>query len=563
MTTDETQNPEDSVQPSTEAENVAPAENQPEESIPAGETAEVIEAPATEPVAEAATESSAPATEEPKPEEADTGSRPRVSLNPTVSEGSFKAKPSYKGGNPAESSAENKTDQLSTKAVAAQEIDIQAARVESVEVPPEVGDLEVELESEIAAALSDGLDFQAPVVVPDSEDPEDAEPPAEDELEEGTRLKGTVQSISGDDVFMELGYRSPGLISIRQFDPKKPPVVGQEFNLMIDRMNLAEGLIHVNLPTGRRKPGGDLSSMAKGQIVDCMVKKTNKGGLEVEIGSLRGFMPASQVEYSFVEDLEQYVGQKLSAMVTEVNPQKRNLVLSRRALLLEERKDAEATFWETIEEGQTITGKVKTMKDYGAFVDLGGTDGFLHIGEISWSRLKHPSEVLAEGQEVEVAIIKLDKSANRISLSMKSLGGDPWLDLMENFPIGSTTSGKVTRLMEFGAFVELQPGVEGLIHISEMAHRRVSKVSTVVQEGQEVDVKVLQIDPDKKRISLSLKALVDRPVSEKDAAPVADEDLAPSAGESFVSKRKGPLKGGNSGGASAGGGLFGNPGDFK
>lgn len=422
-----------------------------------------------------------------------------------------------------------------------------------VEIPTQVEDLDADLEAEINAALSQP-EVQQPEVEQDLAvgDTEEAS-----ELEPGTKLKGTVQTVGAENVFVELGFRSPGILQVRQFETGKLPKVGQSIEVIVDRVEADDGLVVLNLPRGRRKVSGDWSALTKGQVVDCMVTKTNKGGLEVSIGNLRGFLPAGQVDLHYTSDLEPYVGQKLTVQITEVNPRKRNLVVSRRAHLEVARKEAEKELWKTLEVGQKHSGRVKTLKDYGAFIDLGGVDGFLHIGEISWQRIRHPSDALREGQEVEVTVLQLDPEKKRIGLGMRQLTQNPWLAAAEKYLSGSQVSGRVTRTSDFGAFVELEPGIEGLIHISELDHRRVKRVTDVLKEGQQVDAKVLEVDPDRRRISLSLKALTDAP----EPVTKSDEDLAPSAGQKFERKRKTPLKGGT--GGSVGGGLFGNPSDFK
>jgi small subunit ribosomal protein S1 len=325
--------------------------------------------------------------------------------------------------------------------------------------------------------------------------------------------------------------------------------------VVVEKVDTEEGLIQLNLPRGVRRSAGNWESVAEGQTVDCMVVKTNKGGLEVGIGSLRGFMPASQVDLGFVPDLEQYVGQKLTVQITEVNPKKRRLIVSRRTILELERKDLEAELWTKLAVGQTHTGQVKTIKDYGAFVDIGGVDGFLHIGEISHSRIRHPSDVLKDGQEVEVQVLKLEPEKKKISLGMRQLIQDPWTTVTSNYPAESTVTGKVTRVADFGAFVELEPGMEGLVHVSEIAHQRVNRVADVLKEGQEVEAKVLEVDPDRKRIALSIKALIAKPVDK--SRPAEDKPVEP-----YQRQHKGPLKGGTSDTLSKPGGLFGNPNDF-
>ncbi|MCL4106856.1 UNVERIFIED_CONTAM: hypothetical protein GTU68_046250 [Idotea baltica] len=283
-----------------------------------------------------------------------------------------------------------------------------------------------------------------------------------------------------------------------------------------------------------------------------MVTGTNKGGLQITVSSLKGFLPASQVDLGFVSDLEQYVGQKLTCQVTEVKPKKRNLVVSRRVLLQAEREEGQGEFLQNLEVGQDFPGTVKTLKNYGAFVSLGPIDGFLHIGEMSWSRINHPNEVLNEGQEIQVRILKIDEEKNRISLGMKQLVQNPWQGLNEKYPSERVVEGKVTRVADFGAFVELEPGVEGMVHISELAWRRVGSVSEVLTVGESKEFKVLEVDQKRRRVSLSLKALEQKPESAKRDEPEDDNRPVRTPPEN--------LRGGMGGGG--GGGLFGNPGDF-
>jgi len=260
----------------------------------------------------------------------------------------------------------------------------------------------------------------------------------------------------------------------------------------------------------------------------------------------------------YVANLDSYVGQKFRAQVTEVKPARRRLILSRRVLIADEREVAEKEAMQNLAPGQTLPGRVKTIKDYGAFVDLGGVDGFLHIGQMSWVRINHPSEILKEGQQVEVQVLSVDKDTKKISLGMRQLSSNPWQLAADKYAKGTNVTGKVTRVEPFGAFIELEPGVEGLVHISELDHKRIKRVTEVLDVGQMVEVQCLEVDPGRKRISLSVKALRAKP----EAPPKPqDEDLAPGKGEVYQRKTKGPLKGGM-GGANAGG-LFGNPKDYS
>ncbi|MBT4866889.1 MAG: S1 RNA-binding domain-containing protein [Planctomycetaceae bacterium] len=525
------------------------------ESEPAATKAVAASAPTETP------EASASDPTPPKPVEA-----PRRRLNPTVNAATAKAVPSMSSAastpavpadGPIVATPDSPTEAVSEPEAEA-EPEAAAPAPAPVELPPSRDvELDANLEAEIDAAVSaDETTAAAAAAEIEAQQADDDSEEAGEEPGPGTRIKGKVQSLHGDNVFFDIPGRAPGVVSARQFLTNKPPAVGDDFDLVIERIDEAEGLVILSLPQGRRSIGGNWDAVAKGQVVDCMVTKTNKGGLEVTVSSLRGFMPASQIDLNYVGDMDVYIGQKLTAVITEANPKKRNLVVSRRAFLDIARKEAEKELWKTLAEGQTFDGKVKTLKSYGAFIDIGGVDGFLHIGEISWTRLNHPSDVLSEGQEVQVQVVKLEREKKRISLGMKQLKADPWTLASTNYSIGSTVTGRVTRAMDFGAFVELEPGIEGLIHISELDYSRVNKVTDVLSIDQQIEVKVLDVDSSRRRIGLSLKQLKEKPADLRGKPDDDVEDLPP-----IVSTRKGPLKGGT-GPEKAGGGLFGNPTDF-
>lgn len=537
------------------------------------------EEPQAEPVAESATTAETGNEESPQAAEASEQSEPakterKVQLKPKVDPEQFKAKPSPGTSLPPQSKAADGEEAASSEEVSQEELD-EAAMLQiaeaavPIDIPPEVDDLGEGLEEELAAALSAQGGQELPKTLSDEEAAAEAAAagtaakpaaatPADEGLAEGDRLKGIVESINNDDVFVDLGSKAlgtPGIVPLRQFGDK-PPEAGQEIDVKVTSIKEAEGLIQLSLPRGHHKPAGDWDAVSAGQVVECVVNKSNKGGLEVNVGSLRGFLPASQADLYFVGDLEPFVGQKLTVQITEVNPKKRNLVVSRRKYLEAEREEIQKELWEKLAIGQEHTGTVKNIKDYGAFVDIGGIDGFLHIGEISWNRIKHPKDALSEQQQINVKILKIDREKNRISLGMKQLQQDPWQLAEDRYAADSTVTGKVTRTTDFGAFVELEPGLEGLIHISELDHRRVKRVTEILTTGQETTAKVLEVDPNRKRISLSLKALSDKPDS---PAEQAEEQPA------YERKRKGPLLGGNAEdtSGSSGGGLFGNPNDYK
>ncbi len=512
----------------------------------------VPEAATPAPPAPEATATEVSATEQ------STTERPKVRLNPTVDPEQDKAVP-YTSATALEA------DKL-TAEIAAEEAATgpdrhfapsatSVPKAEPIEIPNKRDvALDSEMEREIAEALASG-EIPGAIATPASSDATSGSTPEapvdEEDLEPGTRLKGKVQAIAGENVILDVGMRSSGCVPSKQFEGKLPEV-GASLDVVVDSYSAAEGLVMCSLPKAMRSVSG-WSEVQVGQIVDCMVTKTNKGGLEVTVNALRGFLPAGQVDYGFIANLDSYVGQKLRVKVTEVNPQKKNLVVSRRAFLEIERGEKRDEMWKTVAVGQTHFGVVKTIKEYGAFIDLGGLDGLLHVGEISWQRINHPSDILKEGQQVEVQVVAIDREKNKISLGMRQLTKNPWSDIEARYPVNSEVTGTVTRTSDFGAFVQLEEGIEGLIHISELEYRRVHRVTDVVKEGQEVRTKVLSVDLPKRRIALSLKALQARP----DSAPRKDDaDLAPGGAAPYERKRKGPLKGGTTG-SGGGAGLFG------
>jgi predicted RNA-binding protein with RPS1 domain len=422
---------------------------------------------------------------------------------------------------------------------------------------PATDDLDADLEAEISAAMGTPEAVPQPVAVSEEVTPDPAEESDSEagDVVAGTKVEGTILQINGDDVFLDAGLRHNIVVSLRQFPNDKPPTVGDKAGVVVEEID-SDGLIRGRLPRGRHRVGGNWDALAEGQVVDCMVSATNKGGLQVMVSNLRAFLPASQIEIGYSGDLEKYVGQKLTVQITEVNKKKRNLVVSRRVLLQAERAEGEAQFWQAVGVDQTFTGVVKTLKDYGAFINIGPVDGFLHIGEISWSRINHPSDVLQEGQSVEVKVLKLDPDKKRISLGMKQLEVNPWTHAADKYSSGRTVGGTVTRIADFGAFVELEPGLEGLVHISQLAWRRVGSVSEILSVGESREFQVQEIDLKRKRVSLSLKALEQRPEPAKPAAGESDDAPAPPR------QRNPNLRGGRDGG-DKGGSLFGNPNDFS
>ncbi len=356
--------------------------------------------------------------------------------------------------------------------------------------------------------------------------------------EEGPK-KGKVFRIHGADVFIDLpGGRTQGVLPLLQF-PDGPPEIGTEVEVHIEGFDHANGVLLLSRKGAAVQ--ADWASVAVGMIVEARVTEVNKGGVTVDVNGIRGFMPISQIDLYRVDDASQFVNQKLLCLVTEVDPSERNLVVSRRALLEKEREENREKLWHELNEGQVREGIVRSVREFGAFVDLGGVDGLVHVSELSWQRVKDPSEVVQPGQKVKVVVLKLDREHRKVGLGMKQLTASPWDDAAEKYHVGQVVTGKVTRLMDFGAFVELEPAVEGLIHISELSPQRVRRVIDVVQPGQQVQVMVQAVNPEQRRISLSLKAALPKEPEPEADAEGPEEEEAPAAPPR---PRTTPLRGG-------------------
>lgn len=420
---------------------------------------------------------------------------------------------------------------------------------------PKLHELDQDIEAELAAAMS-GYDPSTTVGL--------AEPIQQNApkgtVKSGQRHKGTVISVRGMDVFIEVpGGRSQGLMSLDQFDKKPEP--GQEVEFVVDGFDSANGLLKLS------KVGAavhvDWSTVRVGQIVEARVTGANKGGLTVEVNGIRGFLPSGQVALNFIQDLSAFVNQRLTVIVTEANPSERNLVVSRKKLLLAEREQQQAEFWEKLEEGQIHQGTVTSLQSYGAFVNLGPTDALLPISEITWGRVGAVADIVKVGQGVTVKIIRLDRANKKISVSLKALEKSPWDTITERLHVGSKVVGKVTRTTQFGAFVELEPGIEGMVHISEIALHKVFRVRDALPEGKEVEVEVLSIDVENRRIALSLKTIAAakaraeaeaakaemaaREAAQAQAEAEAEAQAAAEAASKPVKKSNIPLRGGTGG----------------
>lgn len=340
-------------------------------------------------------------------------------------------------------------------------------------------------------------------------------------------VTGTVVKINNDEVLVDIGGKSEGIIPLKELSHQKSPniedivKVGDTIQVMVIKLENNEG----NMLLSKRKVDQELAleRLAKiyedGEVIEAKVVDVVKGGVIVDIGA-RGFVPASQLDTKFIEDIKGFVGQTLQFKIIEFKPEERKIILSRRVLLEAEEKAKKEALWNEIAEGQTRKGTIQRLANFGAFVDLGGVDGLLHISEMGWGRVKHPSDVVKVGQEVDVYVLAVDREKDKISLGLKQLSVDPWSVAADKYPQGSTVSGKIVRIAPFGAFVELEDGVDGLVHISQISWERVEKVEDALKISQVVDAKVLELDLENKKISLSIKELTERPTK---AAPVVEE----------------------------------------
>ncbi|TWU35256.1 30S ribosomal protein S1 [Novipirellula aureliae] len=405
-------------------------------------------------------------------------------------------------------------------------------------------DLQAELDAELAAADVDAM-LGGMAGMSARKEP----------LAEGARVQAKVLKINEDSVFVALGGPDEGVIPFEQFTEAEPKP-GDDVEVLVRGLNKADGLYVLTLP-GSAIEVSDWDDIEEGSIVEATVTGHNTGGLECTVGSVRAFMPISQVTEYRVEDLSEFVDQKMVCLVTEANERRGNLVLSRRAILERERETRRKEQMEQIEVGDTLEGVVRTVKDFGAFVDLGGVEGLIHISKLSWDRVKHPSEVMEEGQRVRVKIDKIDKDSGKISLSYRDLLENPWDAAESSFAVGTVQKGTITRIAPFGCFVRLGAGIEGLVHISELANHRVSKVDAFVSEGEEVEVKVLSFDRDTQKIGLSIKAAqtLAAAASAGEASKEADEADEPPRELAVKASHQGPLKGGNN--TDTGGERFG------
>ena len=334
------------------------------------------------------------------------------------------------------------------------------------------------------------------------------------ELQEGQIVKGKILSISANEILVDVGYKSEGSISLEEFDNRATLKVGDEIEVLLESVEDDEGYIVLSKRKAEKAKGWErLLALAKeGDLLEGKVVRKVKGGLMVDVGGVEAFLPASQVFLRGFGNLDSLVGQTMNVVIIKVHRGRKNLVVSRRDALLKERELLRQKLVEELEVGQVRQGVVKNITDFGAFIHMGGVDGLLHITDMSWGRVGHPSEVVSVGQRLDVMILSFDRETMKISLGLKQLTPNPWENVESRYPVGTRAKGKVVSLMSYGAFVELEKGLEGLVHISEFSWtKRPSHPSEMVKVGDEVECLVLGLDRESQKIALGLKQMEANP----------------------------------------------------
>ena len=336
-------------------------------------------------------------------------------------------------------------------------------------------------------------------------------------INEGEVVHGTVVRVDKDEVLVDIGYKSEGVIPVaelsirRSVNPADELKIGEEIDALVLTKEDADGRLILSKKRARFELAWKTIEKAaeSGEPVDGRVIEVVKGGLIIDLG-VRGFLPASLVDIRRVQNLDEFLSQKIECKVIELNRSRNNVVLSRRAVLEEERKEVRQQILDRLQPGMVVEGAISNIVDFGAFVDLDGIDGLIHISELSWSHVNHPSEILSIGDVVPVKVLDIDRDRQRISLGLKQTQADPWQRVIDTYSPGDELEGKVTKAVTFGAFVEIMDGVEGLVHISELAQHHVENPREIVEPGQDVKVKILEIDSERRRLSLSVKRVEDQ-----------------------------------------------------
>ena len=360
----------------------------------------------------------------------------------------------------------------------------------------------------------------------------------------GQIIQGKIISVTDDELIVNVGYKSDGIVAKDDIllEDEKPLTEifkeGEEIKVEVRRVNDGDGNVILSQKNVvKQQAWKEIEEAFKNEKeVSGIGKEVVKGGILANVKGFSAFVPASQLSLRYVADLNVFVGKKLRLRILEIDKRRNRLVASQRVILETEEAERKEKVWDSIKEGQIISGEVKRLTNFGAFVDIGGVDGLIHISDLSWGHIKSPKQVVSEGQHVEVLVLSVDKENNRISLGYKQTLPHPWDNIEEKYPVGSIFEGKVVRITNFGAFVELEPGVDGLVHISQISENRVHKVEDVLQTGDTVSVKVLDVKPEDRRISLSIKEAIekkeDKPVQEEESL-FSNEEMTVSLGEFF------------------------------
>ena len=356
-------------------------------------------------------------------------------------------------------------------------------------------------------------------------------------FDEGDVVSGKVVRIDQDEVLVDIGYKSEGVIPMNELsirksvDPHDEVELGEEVDALVLTKEDQDGRLVLSKKRARfEKAWRKIEAAAEsGEPVEGTVIEVVKGGLIIDLG-VRGFLPASLVDIRRVQNLDEFLGTKIECKVIELNRSRNNVVLSRRAVLEEERKEVRQQILDRLQPGMVVEGAISNIVDFGAFVDLDGIDGLIHISELSWSHVNHPSEILSIGDVVPVKVLDIDRDRQRISLGLKQTQEDPWQRVIDTYRIGDELEGKVTKVVTFGAFVEIMDGVEGLVHISELAHHHVENPREIVEPGQDVRVKILEIDSERRRLSLSVKRVEEQLAHIKSAAEAGAAAAAEAGG---------------------------------
>ena len=333
------------------------------------------------------------------------------------------------------------------------------------------------------------------------------------DFKEGSIVKGRILEIRPREVLVDIGYKSEGVIPASEFDDMNEVEVGDEVEVLLEKLENEDGMIVLSKEKAAHKQNWDkIVKVFEGDgLIKGKVKAVVKGGLTVNIG-VEAFLPGSQIDIVPPKDLQQFVGNTYDFKIVKINDERKNVVLSRREIIEQERAEKRSRFLETVKVGDTVKGTVKNLTDFGAFIDLDGMDGLLHITDMTWGRLTHPSELLKIGQEIGVVVLDINKEKERVSLGLKQTQRNPWDRIEERFPVGATVRGKVTNLVPYGAFVEIEEGVEGLIHVSELSWtKRITRPSDVLTQGQEIEAVVLGVNKEEQKISLGVRQLEPNP----------------------------------------------------